>query len=331
LTSISIVAPDDAQNTENVAFESTSGGAKRTFKNSISRKFGAIAIATSVAAAGLVAFPAAAQASTNTESISTPVPTETPTTEVTTDPTVDPSAPAEGSTGSTTPPPAAEAAPVAPAPVKKVYASMSLKASKKSWTTGSSTAKMTATVKVNGKAAAGKVHFHSGSKHLKTVTLKSGKASYTLSKKLSTKKHKITAIYYPNSASAKVAKKTTSKPVYVTVKKLSESQRIVKEAKKHVGTPYRWGGTTPKGFDCSGFTSYVYKKAGVAKLPRSSSAQRNVGTKVSRSKAKAGDLIWSPGHVAIYLGNGKMIDAPRPGKTIQVRHIWQANPTFIRL
>jgi peptidoglycan DL-endopeptidase CwlO len=101
-------------------------------------------------------------------------------------------------------------------------------------------------------------------------------------------------------------------------------------AARYVGVPYVSGGSTPSGFDCSGFTSYVYAQLGI-NLPRASSAQRYAGTVVSRSEAKPGDLIWTPGHVGIYAGGNTQIDAPRPGKTIQFRAIWQSNPTFIRV
>lgn len=105
---------------------------------------------------------------------------------------------------------------------------------------------------------------------------------------------------------------------------------VLEIASRYVGVPYVYGGSTPSGFDCSGFTSYVYAQLGVS-LPRSSSAQRYAGTVVSRSEAKPGDLIWTPGHIAIYAGGNQQIDAPRPGKTIQFRNIWQSNPTFIRV
>ena len=101
-------------------------------------------------------------------------------------------------------------------------------------------------------------------------------------------------------------------------------------AKKYVGVRYVSGGTSPRGFDCSGFTSYVYAKAVHRRLSRTSSGQRHNGHVVSRSRAVAGDIIWTSGHVAIYLGGNRQIDAPRPGKTIQVRAIWQSHPTFIR-
>jgi len=109
-----------------------------------------------------------------------------------------------------------------------------------------------------------------------------------------------------------------------------EGNAVLEIAAKYVGVPYRSGGTSPKGFDCSGFTQYVYGKLGI-KLPRTTGAQKNAGTVVSRKDAKPGDLIWSPGHVGIYAGDNMQIDAPRPGKTIQFRSIWQSNPVFIRI
>jgi Cell wall-associated hydrolases (invasion-associated proteins) len=105
---------------------------------------------------------------------------------------------------------------------------------------------------------------------------------------------------------------------------------VLEIAARYVGVPYRYGGSTPKGFDCSGFTQYVYAQLGI-KLPRTSAAQRYVGTVVSRKDAKPGDLIWTPGHVAIYAGGNMQIDAPRPGKTVQFRKIWHSNPVFIRV
>ena len=101
-------------------------------------------------------------------------------------------------------------------------------------------------------------------------------------------------------------------------------------AARYVGVPYVYGGTTPDGFDCSGFTSYVYAQLGII-LPRTSSDQRYAGVVVSRADAQPGDLVWSPGHIGIYAGGNTMIDSPRPGKTVQFREMWQSNPTFIRV
>lgn len=80
--------------------------------------------------------------------------------------------------------------------------------------------------------------------------------------------------------------------------------------KPTIGVSYKTGGTTTSGFDCSGFTSYVYKKLGL-NLPRTSTAQYKVGTAVSKSNLKAGDLVFfntsgkGISHVGIYVGNGK--------------------------
>ncbi|MEQ4520865.1 NlpC/P60 family protein [Pseudarthrobacter sp. B907] len=110
---------------------------------------------------------------------------------------------------------------------------------------------------------------------------------------------------------------------------------VVAMAKKYIGVPYVWGGTNPAtGMDCSGFTQRVFKDLGV-ELPRVVSDQMKQGTPVaSLAQAKPGDLLISFGgnHISIYLGNGKAIDAPVPGKTIQIRDAWeqQSNLTSIR-
>ena len=91
---------------------------------------------------------------------------------------------------------------------------------------------------------------------------------------------------------------------------------------RYTGVPYVWGGNTPRGFDCSGFTRYVYAQVGIH-LPRTASAQAAVGKAIPRSQARPGDILyWSHGHVGIYVGGGKMIDASKPGTRIHVRGIW---------
>ena len=105
---------------------------------------------------------------------------------------------------------------------------------------------------------------------------------------------------------------------------------VLEIAARYVGTPYVSGGSTPAGFDCSGFVSYVYAQLGVS-LPRTSSGIKAAGTVISRADAQPGDLIWSPGHISIYAGGNEQIDSPRPGKTIQFRAIWQSSPVFIRV
>lgn len=105
---------------------------------------------------------------------------------------------------------------------------------------------------------------------------------------------------------------------------------VLEEAAKYVGTPYVAGGITPAGFDCSGFVSYVYAQFGIS-LPHASSAYWDIGTRVSAADAQPGDLIVSSGHVGIFAGDGMQIDAPRAGKTIQFRGIWQTSYVFVRV
>lgn len=102
------------------------------------------------------------------------------------------------------------------------------------------------------------------------------------------------------------------------------SGSVIDIAASLMGIPYLYGGTTTSGFDCSGYTQYVYAQVGVS-LPRTSSAQASAGVAVSKSEGQPGDLVTMPGHVGIYAGNGMMYDAPRPGKTIQLRAIWTDN------
>ncbi|MYL35326.1 hypothetical protein GLW08_03275 [Pontibacillus yanchengensis] len=95
----------------------------------------------------------------------------------------------------------------------------------------------------------------------------------------------------------------------------SEGENLIAAAKNHMGTPYVFGGASPNGFDCSGFTQYMFKKMDID-IPRTTGSQANVGEKVSKSNLKVGDLIFFKNtykqgisHVGIYVGNNKFISA----------------------
>jgi cell wall-associated NlpC family hydrolase len=97
---------------------------------------------------------------------------------------------------------------------------------------------------------------------------------------------------------------------------------IVGIARSFIGVPYVYGGSSPSGFDCSGFTSYVYRQAGVS-IPRTASQQQAAATRVSNPQP--GDLVffgYPAYHVGIYVSPGQMIDAQRPGTTIGYHSIW---------
>ncbi len=105
---------------------------------------------------------------------------------------------------------------------------------------------------------------------------------------------------------------------------------IMAVAASYVGTPFRYGGTSPSGFDCSGFTGYVFAQVGVS-LPRTSGAQAASAVRISRAEALPGDLVYLPGHVGIYAGNGMMYDSPRTGRTVSKRAMWSADFAFYRV
>jgi len=129
----------------------------------------------------------------------------------------------------------------------------------------------------------------------------------------------LTEIPYENKASDKEpvffkGGKSTGTPVSPGALSGASAQAVIATAKQYIGVPYVWGGSSPSGFDCSGFVQYVFGKHGIS-LPRTSREQYNVGTWVSKANLRPGDLVFyntsgsGVSHLGIYIGNGQFIHA----------------------
>lgn len=126
----------------------------------------------------------------------------------------------------------------------------------------------------------------------------------------------------------KASRSTTRTPVATHV--AQSASGIVNIARTLLGIGYVYGGTTPAGFDCSGFTQYVYRKAGVS-IPRTASEQQRAATPVSNPQP--GDLVfygYPAGHVGIFTGGDMMIDSPKPGASTSERHMYGTPTGFGR-
>lgn len=121
------------------------------------------------------------------------------------------------------------------------------------------------------------------------------------------------AVAAPASAAADLRPRHAAKK-----HRISAGLRAVQIANRLTGTPYRWGGSSPRsGFDCSGLVMYVYGKLGI-QLPHNAASQFGHGRRVTGA-LRAGDLVFFSGlgHVGIYAGRGKFIHAPRSGTTVR--------------
>jgi cell wall-associated NlpC family hydrolase len=131
---------------------------------------------------------------------------------------------------------------------------------------------------------------------------------------------KVTQPQTGQQSSGKSNSNSTPAVSVVNLPNSGTANNVIAYAKQFLGVPYVYGGTTPNGFDCSGFTSYVYRSVGI-NLPRVSSDQQNVGTSIPLNQVQPGDLVFrgSPAyHVGIYIGGGQYIHAPQTGDVVKI-------------
>jgi cell wall-associated NlpC family hydrolase len=107
--------------------------------------------------------------------------------------------------------------------------------------------------------------------------------------------------------------------------------QVAAVGQQYIGTPYIYGGATPAGFDCSGFVMYVYAQFGIS-LAHSVPLQDAAGTTISEADAQPGDVVIfnTEAHDGIYMGNGMIMDAPKPGGFVSIRPIWTSAYHIVR-
>lgn len=164
----------------------------------------------------------------------------------------------------------------------------------------------------------------------KTYTVQSGDTLYRVAQKHGISTTRLLVLNPGINESLKIGQQINVGSSTVSATKPSStisrsSSSVVRVAFSKVGASYRWGSTGPYSFDCSGFTSYVMKQMGVS-IPRSSRAQFNGGRAVSRNGLLPGDLVFfqgpsghgGVGHVAVYIGNNKIVHASTPSTGVIV-------------
>ena len=152
------------------------------------------------------------------------------------------------------------------------------------------------------------------------------KAAELAKQQAAEEKAKAEAAAQDSGSSSGSGSTSTSDSSYAT-----KAEKALAFARAQIGKPYVWGATGPDSYDCSGLTQAAWKAAGVS-LPRTTYDQVNAGTTVSLANAQPGDLIFfydDISHVGIYIGNGMMIHAPKPGAYVREESVYYGGESII--
>ena len=147
----------------------------------------------------------------------------------------------------------------------------------------------------------------------------SGKEGFISSSLLADKKQETSRASETPRKAEEAKKEETTSNTNVSTNASANGASVVDKAKSYLGSSYVYGGSSPSGFDCSGFTSYIYNQYGVT-LNRTAAGQNSNGTAVDRSNLQPGDLVLfgksGINHVGIYIGDGKMVHAANPSRGV---------------
>lgn len=179
-----------------------------------------------------------------------------------------------------------------------------------------------------GKPSAGKARIYVNGRHLQTRTLYNGRALFRVDRSRlpdnRAARIKVRVIPWNTDLRHRIVTRTVKdrRPM------VSSGKRVVSVAKAQVGKPYAWGAAGPRGYDCSGLVVYAYRQATGRRLPHQSGALLTVGKRVS--SPRPGTIVWTPGHVSLYVGDGKVVEAATPGTDVRVVEMWQESPVYIQ-